>query len=80
MIAECANEFEGGPTQEAIDAVNEVRSRAGVDKVSLSDFSGQEEFREFIREERTRELCLKYHATWSYADGENSIILTVSGC
>lgn len=59
MIAECANEFEGGPTQEAIDAVNEVRSRAGVDKVSLSDFSGQEEFREFIREERTRELCFE---------------------
>lgn len=59
MIAECANESEGHPTQEAIDALNEVRLRAGVDGVSLDDFSGQEEFREFIRAERTRELCFE---------------------
>lgn len=59
MIAECANESEGHPTPEAIDAVNEVRLRAGVDGVALDDFSGQEEFREFIRAERTRELCFE---------------------
>lgn len=59
MIAECANELEGHPTQEAVDAVNEVRERAGADKVGLDDFSSQEEFREFIREERTRELCFE---------------------
>lgn len=59
MIAECANESEGHPTQEAVDALNEVRSRAGVDEVSLEDFAGQEEFREFIRAERTRELCFE---------------------
>jgi len=59
MIAECINEVEGGPTQEAIEALNEVRLRAGVDKVALEDFSDVDEFREFIRAERTRELCFE---------------------
>lgn len=59
MIAECANEVNGGPTQEAVDAVNDVRGRAGATLVSLSDFSGVEDFREFVREERARELCFE---------------------
>ena len=59
MIAECANEVNGGPTQEAIDVVNDVRGRAGATLVSLSDFSGVEDFREFVREERMRELCFE---------------------
>ena len=59
MIAECINEVEGGPTQEAIEALNEVRLRAGVDKIALEDFSDVDEFREFIRAERTRELCFE---------------------
>lgn len=58
MIAECANEVEG-PTQEAVDAINEIRSRAKVSLVSADFFAGKEEFREFIREERTRELCFE---------------------
>lgn len=59
MIAESANEFAMQPTQEAIDAVNLVRERAGVDQVALGDFAGADDFREFIREERTRELCFE---------------------
>lgn len=59
MIAECANEVEGKPTQEAIDAANEVRLRAGATEVQLSDFADAESFRQFIREERTRELCFE---------------------
>ncbi|MBQ8674392.1 MAG: RagB/SusD family nutrient uptake outer membrane protein [Bacteroides sp.] len=55
MIAECANELEG-PTSEAIEAINQVRMRAGASAVSLADFT-QESLRSFIREERTRELC-----------------------
>ena len=55
MIAECANEVEG-PTQEVIEAINLVRERAGATPVKLSDFN-QESMRQFIREERTRELC-----------------------
>lgn len=59
MIAECANEVSGGPDQEAIDALNEVRVRAGASAKSASDFAGQGEFRSFIRDERARELCFE---------------------
>lgn len=56
MLAEAANEVEGAPTQEAIDAVNEVRRRAGASEVNLGDYNA-DTFREFIRDERARELC-----------------------
>lgn len=56
MIAEAANEVNQGPTQEAIDAINEVRERAGASKVNLGDHDF-ESFREFVRDERARELC-----------------------
>lgn len=52
------NEVNGGPTQEAVDAVNDVRGRAGATLVSLSDFSGVEDFREFVREERAPGIML----------------------
>lgn len=57
MIAEAANET-AGVTQEAIDAVNEVRRRAGASEIALADYT-QESFRQFIFEERTRELCFE---------------------
>ncbi len=57
MIAEAANET-AGPTQEAVDAVNAVRRRAGAPEISLADYN-QEQFRQFIFEERTRELCFE---------------------
>lgn len=59
MIAECANRVNGGPTQEAVDALNEVRRRAEASTVALSDFAGMEDFEEFVREERARELCFE---------------------
>lgn len=59
MIAECANEVAGHPTDEAIAAVNEVRTRANAIPVSLDRFASKEDFRAFIREERTRELCFE---------------------
>lgn len=65
MLAEAANEMDG-PTDEAIAALNVVRSRAGVrlcanntadeEKIALSD---KESFREFIKKERARELCFE---------------------
>lgn len=72
MFAEADNEL-NGPTQEAIDAINEVRGRAGTDLVELSgkgdfntdyakdviDMSTTEGLRQFIFEERTRELCFE---------------------
>ena len=57
MIAECANEVNNGPTQEAVDAVNEVRARANASQISLSTYSNVRAFRSFVRDERTRELC-----------------------
>ncbi len=56
MIAEAANEVGNGPTQEAVDAVNEVRERAGASKVTLAGYD-YESFSELIRDERARELC-----------------------
>ena len=55
MIAECANEVEG-VTAEAVNAVNQVRTRAGASPISAGNYN-QESFRQFIRDERTRELC-----------------------
>ena len=57
MIAECANEVNNGPTQEAVDAVNEVRARVNASQISLSTYSNVRAFRSFVRDERTRELC-----------------------
>ncbi len=65
MLAEAANEFEG-PTDEAIAALNEVRARAGVKLCANNTMdpdmivlASQEEFREFIKKERARELCFE---------------------
>lgn len=55
MIAECANELEG-VTDEAITAINQIRTRAGASTIEAANFN-QESFRQFIRDERTRELC-----------------------
>ncbi|WP_234572963.1 RagB/SusD family nutrient uptake outer membrane protein [Rhodohalobacter sp. 614A] len=52
--AEALNETEG-PTQEAIDLINQVRERAGASAVSTGDFT-QESLRNFILQERTREF------------------------
>lgn len=57
MFAEADNEV-NGPTQEAIDAINTVRTRAEASKVELSGFN-KESLRQFIFEERTRELCFE---------------------
>ena len=57
MFAEADNEV-NGPTQDAIDAINEVRTRAEASAVELSKFN-KETLRQFIFEERTRELCFE---------------------
>ncbi|MDR0572873.1 MAG: RagB/SusD family nutrient uptake outer membrane protein, partial [Tannerella sp.] len=62
MLAEAANEADG-PTDEAINALNQVRERAGValcaNKVETGKISltNRDEFRAFIKKERARELC-----------------------
>lgn len=62
MIAEAENEVNGGPTQEALDRINEVRTRAGICK--LEELKGyqanQEYFRNAIKDERAREFCFEF--------------------
>ena len=53
--AEALNEL-NGPTQESIDLINEVREAAGVDPVAVGDFSGTQQLRDFILDERGREF------------------------
>lgn len=49
--SEALNEL-NGPTQEAIDLINQVRSRAGVANYKVSDFVTKEAFRDAILNER----------------------------
>ncbi|MCM5661801.1 RagB/SusD family nutrient uptake outer membrane protein [Galbibacter mesophilus] len=49
--AEALNEL-NGPTQEAVNLVNEVRNRAGVDPYTLADVGSMDSFRDLILDER----------------------------
>lgn len=59
MIAECENEINNGPTDEAISAVNQVRMRSGASIINLSDYPDHDSFGKLVQEERTRELCFE---------------------
>lgn len=63
MYAEASLEYNGAVTQEAYDCVLEVRERAlGEGKTKM--YSDVNEFRQFVRNERGRELC--FEATRKY--------------
>lgn len=53
--AEALNEL-NGPNQESIDLINQVRQRAGINDLSLSDFGSKEMLRSAIVEERLKEF------------------------
>jgi hypothetical protein len=57
MIAESANEVGGGPTQEAYDAVNAVRERAGIP--DMTPGLSHDLFRDSVFNERRWELSLE---------------------
>ena len=59
--AECENEV-NGPTQQAIDWINEVRRRANLNDLSLSDFSGNADklFEQIANVERPKEFGCEY--------------------
>ena len=46
----------GAPNQQAIDLVNEVRNRAGLEDISLSDYSSRDAFNDMILTERSHEF------------------------
>ncbi len=53
--AEALNEI-SGPTQESINLINQVRKRAGVPDILLSNFTSKESLREHLLNERAWEL------------------------
>lgn len=56
MLAEAENEANQGPTTLAYECINEVRERAGIDKL---DGLSYEAFQQEVRDERGRELCFE---------------------
>lgn len=56
MLAEAINENNNGPTQEAIDLVDEVRDRAGIGPLPAADIASMEAFNDAILRERGWEL------------------------
>jgi hypothetical protein len=54
-LAEALNEV-NGPNQQSIDLINQIRVRAGIDPVQLSDFASTEELRDHILTERLWEF------------------------
>lgn len=53
--AEALNEL-NGPNQESVDLINEIRTRANVTPIALSDFASTEDLCDFILAERAREF------------------------
>lgn len=56
--AEALNEI-SGPNQESIDLINQIRKRAGLSNVLISDFSTQSELRDHILAERGWEFYME---------------------
>ncbi|HEX8425195.1 RagB/SusD family nutrient uptake outer membrane protein [Hymenobacter sp.] len=61
MFAEADNEVNGGPTNAARDAVNQIRRRNGASEVGILN---QQAFRSYVLEERRRELALEGDRRW----------------
>ncbi len=58
--AECENEL-NGPTQQAIDWINQVRNRAGLANLKLSDFGSKDKlFEQIANVERPKEFGCEY--------------------
>lgn len=73
-LAEAANEVYG-PTgaipnaggidvNNAVEAINKVRNRIGMPNVHSKYYASKESFRNYIREERARELYVEQHRWW----------------
>lgn len=79
-FAEATNEADG-PTQDAIDKLNQVRSRGGFTTPIAAGVT-KEELRELIRHERRVELCFEEHRYWDlrrWKTAETLLNKTLSG-
>jgi hypothetical protein len=62
MYAEADNEINGSPTENAINYLNQVRNRAGLENIEIADPSviiSQENFFDELVDERLREFCFE---------------------
>ena len=59
MYAEAANELAAVPTQDALDALNAVRTNAGLEGKTLAELSTKTLFRQAVYKERRLELALE---------------------
>ena len=60
MLGETINEI-NGPTQEALDAINAVRERAGLPDYTSADLSTKDQYRSAMEKERIHELGFENH-------------------
>ncbi|BDD02177.1 RagB/SusD family nutrient uptake outer membrane protein [Persicobacter psychrovividus] len=73
LFAEATNEV-SGPTAEAISAINQVRTRAGMPEITAEYISSKEAFREFLRREKRVEFigeAKRFWDTWRW--GKNKL-------
>ncbi|MDR0612602.1 MAG: RagB/SusD family nutrient uptake outer membrane protein [Dysgonamonadaceae bacterium] len=78
-VAEASNELEG-PSDEVYDALDEVRSRAGMPNVDRTKYGSKETLRKLIRRERTVELAgegFRRADIVRWKDGEEMVAETV---
>lgn len=59
MYAEAINEVSAANAGEAYDYVKQVRDRAGIATRDKGEYASQEAMRQFVRNERGRELCFE---------------------
>lgn len=59
MYAEAVNERDGAPNEDIFNIVLQIRERAGIATEPYSKYASYAEFRQFIRNERARELCFE---------------------
>lgn len=72
-LAEATNELQG-PTSEVYDAINEVRTRAGLPQVDRAIYSDKESLRKLIQRERRVEFAGETKRMWdTWRWGENKI-------
>src|SRR5690606_30705058 len=62
IYAEAINKKNNGPTQDAYDAINRVRNRAGLP--NLSDADDYNSFFKAVQDERFKELAGECHRLW----------------
>ena len=59
MYAEAMNEYNGSPTEDLYNIILPLRERAGIASEPFAKYASYEKFKQFVRNERARELCFE---------------------